>query len=68
MVSRIMLSLKKAATSQGDQWTLGDPTLLSGARFAGVRDRDAPGGGIALNTLRSKGREGDLKLDMVSYT
>ena len=68
MVTRIMLSLKKAANSHGDQWSLGDPTTLSGARSAGTRDRDTPGSVIALHTLRSKGREGGLKSDMVSYT
>jgi len=54
MVTRIMLSLKKAADSQGDQWSLGEPTTFTGVTFAGARDRDSTADGIALETIRSK--------------
>jgi len=55
MVTRIMLSLKKAADSQGDQHSHGEPTF-SAVRFAGAQDHGTTGDGIALETLRSKGR------------
>ena len=58
MVARIMLSLKKAALSEGDQWSFGEPTTFTGVRFASDRDHDTPGDGIALKTFRSKGRGG----------
>ena len=66
MVTRIMLSLKKAAASQGDQWSLGGSTTLTGVVFAGNQNRDATGDGIALETLRSKGRGGGLRLGAMS--
>ena len=58
MITRIMLSLKKAAASQGDQWSLGEPTTFTGVRFAPDRVHDTTGDVIALETFRSKGREG----------
>ena len=66
MVTRIMLSLKKAAATQGDQWSFGEPTAFTGMRFAGNRDHDAPGDAIALQTHQSKGSEGGMKFGAMS--
>jgi len=58
MITRIMLSLKKAGASQGDQWSLGEPTTLTSIGFVGGRDHmNTTCDGIPLDTLRSKGRE-----------
>ena len=57
MITRIMLSLKKAAASQGDLWSLGDSTTaFTGIMFAGVRDRDAAGDEVQLENI-SVGRK-----------
>ena len=66
MISRIMLSLKKAAISEEDQWSLGEPTTFTGVRFASDRGHDTTGDGMALETFRSKGREGGLKFGVMS--
>jgi len=61
MVTRIMLSLKKAAATRGSYWSFGEPTTVTGMRFAaGARNRDGPGDLITLETLRSKGQEETL--------
>ena len=67
MISRIMLSLKKAAASQGDYWSLGDPSSFTGIRFADtVRGREAPGDEVPLEALRARGREKGRKFSMMS--
>jgi hypothetical protein len=37
MITRLMLSLKKAAALQQDGWSFGEPTTYTGMRFAGRR-------------------------------
>ena len=66
MVTRIMLSLKKAAASQGNQWSFGEPTTFTGMRFAGVLNRDVAGDSMALDTIRSEDREEDQKFGVMS--
>jgi hypothetical protein len=38
MITRLMLSLKKAADSQEHAWTLGEPTTVIPMRFAERQD------------------------------
>ena len=38
MITRLMLSLKKAATPQENRWSFGEPTAHSAIRFAERRD------------------------------
>lgn len=52
MVTRIMISLKKAAASQDDLWSLGQPTSrFTGVMFAGHHDGDTQGNGMTLDTF-----------------
>ena len=52
MVTRIMISLKKAAASQDEQWSLGRPaSRFTGMAFAGHQDGDTQGNGVALDTF-----------------
>jgi len=57
MIGRLMLSLKKAASSQKDAWSFGEPTTNMGMRFAERRGPDATGDEIHLGTF-FVGREG----------
>jgi len=67
MITRIMLSLKKAAASQGDRWSLGESSVFTDVRIANFRSHntadDAP---ITLKTLRSKDRQRGSNLGMMS--
>jgi len=52
MVTRLMLSLKKAAVSQQEEvWSLGEPSTVSGVRFAGSRGFDSTRGLIQPDAL-----------------
>jgi len=54
MVGRLMLSLKKAASSQGDtSWSFGEPAVVTGIRFAERRGTVATGDEIRLDILSS---------------
>ena len=53
-----MLSLKKAAASRGSHWSLGEPTIFTGMRFAGVRKQETTEDSITLESLGSKGHGG----------
>lgn len=55
MITRIMLSLKKAAVSKEDLWSLGEPSVVSAVGFAGPR-RVPPASGdeIGLDTIGSR--------------
>ena len=61
MITRLLLSLKKASASQEYGWNLGEPTVHTTMRFAerrGVATRDE----ICLDTLAST-HEGAQSLD-----
>ena len=47
MITRLMLSLKKAATSQVNGWSFGEPTTHSTIRFA-----ERQGGAATRNEIR----------------
>ena len=52
MVTRIMISLKKAAASQDDEWSLGYPaSRFTGVMFASRQDSDIHGNGMSLDTF-----------------
>jgi hypothetical protein len=53
MVTRLMLSLKKAATSQKHGWSLGEPTTHTNMRFAERRGDVSTGDEIHLDTFSS---------------
>jgi len=58
MVGRLMLSLKKAASSQGaPSWSFGEQAVVTGIRFTEPRGTVATGNEIRLDTL-SRGHEG----------
>jgi len=57
MIGRLMLSLRKAASLQGDAWSFGLPTTNIGMRFAERRGPVTTGDGIHLDTFLG-GREG----------
>ena len=61
MITRIMLSLKKAAASQGDHWSFGESSTFTGVKIAGVRNHNTPGNVMILETLRSKDRQRGLR-------
>jgi len=58
MVGRLMISLKKAVSSQGNVWSSGEPTIYTGIRFVERRGIVALGDEIHLETFLSehKGR------------
>ena len=53
MITRLMLSLKKAATPQEDGWSLGEPTTHNTMRFAERRGGVATRDEIPLDTFAS---------------
>jgi len=53
MITRLMLSLKKAATSQVNGWSFGEPTIHSTIRFAERRGGVATRNEIRLDTFVS---------------
>jgi len=57
MIGRLMLSLRKAASLQGDAWSFGLPTTNIGMRFAERRGPDATGDETHLDSFFG-GREG----------
>ena len=57
MIGQLMLSLRKAASSQGDAWSFREPTTNIGMRFTERRGPVATGDGTHMNTF-SNGREG----------
>ena len=60
MVARLMLSLKKASTSQEDIWSSGQPSTDTSVRFAGGRGLvGATRDEIGLETFR--GRDGRIR-------
>jgi len=57
MVGRLMLSIKKAASSQGDGWSFGEPTINTSIRFAERRSIVGTGDEIHLGTFFSGDEE-----------
>jgi len=53
MVTRLMLSLKKASVSQREAWTFGEPGLTSAVGFVGFRGIDDGRDELRLDTLKS---------------
>ena len=53
MITRVMLSLKKAANSQGHEWSLGEPTAHTTIRFAERQGGVSTGDGMYLDTSAS---------------
>jgi len=61
MVTRIMISLKKAAASHDDLWSLGLSTgRTTGVMFAGTQDGDTQGNVIALDTFERSQKASSL--------
>jgi len=57
MIGRLMLSLRKAASLQGDAWSFGVPTANIGMRFAERRGPVTTGDGVHFDTFSGE-REG----------
>ena len=57
MITRIILSLKKATASQGDQWNLGGEATCTGVKFVGAQGCGTTGDEIALGTFGLGGLE-----------
>ena len=55
MITRLMLSLKKAAASQGDLWSFGDTTAITRVKFAAPLDTS--GDEIGLDNFRDGVRD-----------
>ena len=53
MITRLMLSLKKANTSQDNGWSLGEPTTKTTLRFAERQGIATMGDNVRLDTLAS---------------
>jgi hypothetical protein len=50
MITRLMLSLKEAAVSQENGWSLGEPTTHTTVRFAELQDGVATGDEMSMDT------------------
>jgi len=57
MITRMILSLKKATASRGDQWSPGESATCTRVKFVGTQGRDTTGDKIALGTLGLRGPE-----------
>ena len=52
MITRLMLSLKKAAASQGDLWSFGEPTTFTRVKFATPQGLDTRRDEIGMDSIR----------------
>ena len=57
MITRLMLSLKKAAASQGDLWSFGEPTTVTRVKFATPQSLDTRRDEIGMDSFRDGVRD-----------
>jgi len=72
MITRLLLSLKKAGAPREDGWSFGEPTTHTTVRFAERRGSAATRDEISLDTFastqeRSQSYESDVAVDLTPF-